>query len=516
MCLCRPRSSLEAHTVKNHPETHSNPDTQIIMATAIKTKVVTTAPEGSPASGAPGAQEANAGGQLEGKPAGRFIVETVSPNGKGLSHESFEDADKAMRAFVYLTKVDFGKEFGIGAYVALSDTDGKLDAARIAQGMGTYDLKFMKDDGRLAFEAMEKTVKLEEAKAEMLGSVDGVLVVQGATGGYSVSFDFNRELSKMMDRVPGAVFDKAEKAYQVPEAGFGVLSKTVAAMRHETRSAQTALEGIMALAQASGIQAQQTTEVKPQISTFREPGKFYGGEIVNVNSHYAAQMCGFGNKDGAAFITVHKLADVDRDSLMKGDQVGIRYDNKFFGTVSDLSKNMSVAEFNAHYEENLGTFVDGVMVMDCGDTIGLAFDIHPVLVPRIRMVEGAAFNRDEGYWEVPKAKQEFALRAAEDMRKEFSLDSKEVAKLTDVAANKIDGAKIFKAFTKDGTSYVGTVVDVGDRYALQKTGRDGFTLHHLSALDQKPEKGVNLAIRYNKGVGAVVDQDIKREQGLGR
>lgn len=453
----------------------------------------------------------------------RFAVRIIKADGALVFQELLDESDKAMRLFVSKTKENIEMSLGVGSYVALIDNDLKLDASRVSEGHGCYKFSFGKEDGRLAFETMEKMMANESALIEnesaILGDAHGVNACKNEKGGYTIKFTFDRGLSKMMDRVPGAVYEKGV-GYLVPESSSGVLAKTVSSMRQEVVDIVESQKAMKELALLTAKKAQIAlgtgSDVEPQITSFREPGKFYGGEIVNANSHFIAQLTGFGSKDGASFVMIHRIADLDRDNLMKGDSIGVRYDDKFLGKVSDLSKTMSVDELSAHFEENLGKQIDGVTVTDRGDQIGLSFAVHPVLVPRIRMVDGASFNRDDGVWEVPKRMKEFALRAAEDMRREFVLDSKEIAALSDVAASKIDGAKVYKAFSKDGTSYSGPIIDVGKHYALQKTGRDGFTLHHLSMLDNLPEKNQNLSIKYGNGVGVVIDHDLKREQSQGR
>lgn len=357
----------------------------------------------------------------------------------------------------------------------------------------------------------------------LLGQHDGVSVRKTESGELAVAFAFERQLVAMMSNVPGATFDKGASAYLVPAASIGALEKVVPKMRKEARETSNDLEAITALAAASGHKAQEengvAAGVEPKVSTFRGAGKFYAGEIVNANARFAAQMTGFGKNDGAAFVTVHRLSDLDRP-LLKGDSVKIQYDDRLAGRVSVLSKDKSVAELETDFKNNLGQKVDGVTVTDRGDKVGIAFDIHPALLARIRRVEGAAFNTEDKVWEVPKEKQEFALRAAQDMRDEFVLDSKEAGDLVEFAKSKMDNAKVYPAFTKDGQGCFGVVVEVGSRYALQKGGRESFTLHHLSQLDQVPVKGHDCAIHYRKGVGQVVDHDLRREQdharGMGR
>ena len=362
---------------------------------------------------------------------------------------------------------------------------------------------------------MEKVMQTEMKHQEHHG-----VSVKEVVAGFVVSFPFDRRLAEMMDRVPNAVFNKESKVYEVPSVSAVPLAKAVSEMRVENQAIAADLESIMTLAKATGIGAQNTYVTAPgaisRVSTFIDPGKAYRGEIVNANSRFVAQFTGFGKQDGAAFLTIHRLASLDNGNLLKGDTVGIVYDGKFRGAVTDLTRNKSAAELQVDYESDLGQSVDGVMVSDRGDKIGVAFEINPNMLARIQRVEGAAFNKEDKTWEIPKAKQEFALFAVQDMRNEFVVDNKDLATLRQVAESKIDGAKVWPAFTKDGQEYYGTVLAVGDRYALQNTGRENFTLHHLSALDREPIKGHNLEIQYNKGVGMLHDKDQQQGQDRGR
>lgn len=350
-----------------------------------------------------------------------------------------------------------------------------------------------------------------------LGSVDGVSVlgVEGSRD-FAVALDFDRQLSAMMRGVPGAEFDKASQAYFVPGSSAEALGKVAGAMRAEFKAIEADREAIMELAEKSGMAAQReygsTSGATPKVGNYIKPGEFYGGEIVNVNARFAAQVTGFGERDGAAFVKIHRLADLDNGKMMKGDFVGIKYDDKFRGVVSDLSKNKSGADLEAEYVGNLGKVLDGVTVTERGDKIGIAFDLTPETLARIRRVDGAAFEQEGKVWEVPARNKEFALRAVHDMRGELAADNKERSMMQAIAEGKVDGAKLSNAFTKDGQSHYGSAVAVGERFAMQAAGQGNFRLHHLSALDQKPVVGANLAVTYKKGVGTVVDQDLKRAQ----
>ena len=350
-------------------------------------------------------------------------------------------------------------------------------------------------------------------KPGFLGSVDGVTVVETETG-YAVAFAYDRDLVKFMRSVPGTQFDRNEELYEVPAASMDALEKAVTAMRTGFHFLGASLENIKLLASTTGYQAQREngaqSTVAARVSDYIEPGKFYGGEILHVNGHYAAQLTGFGKDDGAAFVAIHRLAQLDNQKLMKGENVGIKYDSKFSGAVSDLSRHKSAAELDADFLSQQGKVIDGVMLTDRGSHIGLEFELNPAMLSRLKRVDGAKFNYDDKVWEIPSDKSSFALRAAHDMRAEYVADAKEVVTMKAAAESKIDGAKVFKAFTKDGQEHFGVIIAVGDRYALQKGGQDRFSLHHLAALTEKPVVGQSLAIKYNKGVGTAVDQIEKK------
>ena len=353
----------------------------------------------------------------------------------------------------------------------------------------------------------------------LLGDADGVTVAQhDATNYFVVSFPFDRELMGLMDRVPNAVFNKEIKAYVVPLSSAPALEHAVAAMRDVRWNNKVDFDGINALALASGY-ALQGTEVdeinppKPQVSDFIEPGRAYRGDVVNVNSRFVAVFSGLGKKDGAAFISIHKLSNLDNDKVLKGDRVGIVYESLSNGAVTVLSKIKTSAELSVDFAFNYGEKVDGVTVSDYGGKIVVAFDINAAMVNRIRKVEGAVFNKDGKAWEIPKDRKEFALIAVQDLRHEFVADAKEVASLTALAQSKVDGAKVFPAFTKDGHEAYGVVLAVTERYALQSGGRGNFTLHPLAGLDQVPHLNHEVEIKYNKGVGAVFDNTVARMQG---
>jgi hypothetical protein len=358
-------------------------------------------------------------------------------------------------------------------------------------------------------------VTKSQKKAEVppfVGEENGVTAAMLADGSFAVSFPFDRQLHTVMRGVPGADFDKQEELYTVPATSKDDLSKALQAIRQGAHFIAESLAGIEGLARGRGFDAQRANgaehTVQAQVSDFIEPGRHYGGEILAVNAHYAAQLNGFGKDDGAAFVSIHRLANLEKADLLKGDKVAIKYDNRFIGAVGDLAK--SADELTAEFEATKGKLIDGVTATDRGAMIGVKFDLNPAMLARIRRIDGAAFNRDDGLWEAPAANKPFVLKAVQDMRREHVIAERDAGALRVIAESKMDGAKVSHAFTKDNFEHFGKVIAVGERYVLQKGGKDSFALHHLAALDTKPEVGQSLAIKYNRGMGTVVDQEQKR------
>lgn len=103
-----------------------------------------------------------------------------------------------------------------------------------------------------------------------------------------------------------------------------------------------------------------------------------------------------------------------------------------------------------------------------------------------------------------------------------SLDAADIKELTQIAENKTVLARVWDAslMSSDAQEHFGVVLAIGDRFALQKTGRETFPLHRLAVLDQLPVMGQDVSIKYDKGVGVVLDQELVRARartiGAGR
>lgn len=354
----------------------------------------------------------------------------------------------------------------------------------------------------------------EDSKAVVLGDVDGIAVA-AALGGFEVKFEFDRHLVNMMHKVEGSLFNQSLKAWLVPQASEEALAKMIPGLRSEIKAIAKDRESIFDLAgmTAEAMQWANGTDrgLVPKVSEYLEAGEFHTGEIVNANGRFAAQFKGYGKDNGVAFVTVHRTASLDKP-LMKGDIVGIKYSENGLGEVTDRSQVKSMDTMRQEFESTLGKEHEGVTVT-LADKILVAFDFNPTMRNRLERISGVEFDKEAKVFSVPLDAKDNVVRAVSDMRREYVEDGKEIASMKAIAETKIDGAKVYPAFTKDGQEHFGKVLEVGDRYVLQKGGMDQFKLHHRESLDLKTvEKGQNLSVKYNKGIGAVVDLDKQKEQ----
>lgn len=334
---------------------------------------------------------------------------------------------------------------------------------------------------------------------------------------FLVRFAYDRELVNKINKVPGATFDKEAQAWKIlkttPEAEEA-LDKVIEAMNYDVKAIEKDRAGILDLATASANDRMKDygTEqgVKAQISDYHEAGGNHSGEILNVNGRFAAQLTGFGKDNGAAFITVHRVTDLS-EAVYKGDDVRIKYNNNGIGEVFDRRQVKSAEELGKEFDTNIGAALDGITVNVAGDKYSISFDFNPDIQHRLQRIADVEFNKDESAWEVPLTHKDFVVRAVADMRKEFVADLKERSDLAAVAEQKLDGAKVSDAFTKDGLSHYGKVIEVTDKYVLQHGGQNSFKLHRQSSLGQEVTKGQDLKITYEKGRGVVQDRKQQKE-----
>ncbi|MDP3008223.1 MAG: hypothetical protein Q8N30_04030 [Methylococcales bacterium] len=342
--------------------------------------------------------------------------------------------------------------------------------------------------------------------------------VEVLDSGFAVKFPYDRELVNKINKVPGAKFDKDAESWIIPKDSEEALDKVIETMHFDVKAIAKDRESIMELAKASASDRMKDygTEagISAQISDFHKEGGNHSGEILNVNGRYAAQLTGFGKDNGAAFVSIHRVADLS-EPVYKGDDVRIKYNNNGIGEVFDRRQVKSADEIAKDFDAALGNSVDGIKVVQAGDKYQVSFDYNPDIQHRLQRIADVEFNKDAGAWEVPLTHKEFVIKAVSDMRKEFSSDLNERYTLGLVAEQKLDGAKVRDAFTKDGLAHYGNVIDVSERYVLQHGGQNEFKLHRKSALDQPVKEGQNLKITYEKGRGAVQDRKQEKDKSIG-
>jgi len=345
-----------------------------------------------------------------------------------------------------------------------------------------------------------------------------VVNVDVTDSGFLVRFPYDRELVNKINKVPDAKFDKETQAWVVPKSSEEALDKTLESMHFDVKAIEKDRDSIMELAKASASDRMKDygTEagISAQISDFHKEGGNHSGEILNVNGRYAAQLTGFGKDNGAAFISIHRVADLS-EAVYKGDDVRIKYNNNGIGEVFDRRQVKSADEIAKDFDAALGNNLDGIKVMEVGDKYQVSFDYNPDIQHRLQRIADVEFNKNAGAWEVPLTHKEFVIRAVSDMRKEFNSDISERSSLAAVAEQKLDGAKVRDAFTKDGLAHYGNVIDVSERYVLQHGGQNEFKLHRKSSLDQSVTEGQNLKITYEKGRGAVQDRKQEKDKSIG-
>lgn len=347
----------------------------------------------------------------------------------------------------------------------------------------------------------------ENARSSVAVSMEG--------GYFHIAFPYNPDLVSLLHAAKlDASFDKPAGVWKIP-AGEGVavrVDEVVAKLREETLRNDLDREDIFELASNSAAEKMSgrgVTAAVPQVSDFHEKDRIYAGEIINANGRYVAQLTGYGKEDGAAFVSIHRKTELS-DEVFKGDRVAIAYDEKGRGQVEHRQNAQE------RFDESLGKSVDGVKVTEANGVYRVEFDFNPVLADRLRRVDGAEFNREGMAWEVGVDKKEFVARAVRDMRKEYLADEADRAQISAVASEKIDGAKVKDAFTREGQAYTGKVLAVNDRYVLQHTGKEHVALHKAGALNEIPEAGRDVRVRYEaRGKGRVETRDRAKEHGDG-
>ena len=333
---------------------------------------------------------------------------------------------------------------------------------------------------------------------------------------FIVTMPFDRELRNKISKVPGSAYDNVSRVWKIakttPEAEEA-LDKVVVSLEYDLKAIQKDRAGIMDLAviSANTLMKDKGTEgVKAMISDYIDEGKSYIGEIINTNGRFAAQFTNFGSDNGAAFVTIHRTANLN-EVVLKGDNVRIEYNSNRIGEVFDRSQVKSKEELAKEFDSNLGQEIDGVLVESTDDSYYVSYEINPDLENRLRRIADVEFQHDAKVFEVPREHKEYLIRAVADMRKLYVASQLERAELTNLAHDKMDGAVVAGAYIQDGVAHHGKVLEVKDIYVLQHGGKNTFKLHHKSNLSQAVSKGQDLVITYNKGRGAVKDKNLQKE-----
>ncbi|APA90207.1 hypothetical protein BJG93_34385 (plasmid) [Paraburkholderia sprentiae WSM5005] len=336
------------------------------------------------------------------------------------------------------------------------------------------------------------------------GDSDGVSITFDGSDSYVVRFDYNPDLISQIRKIPGAQFDGAD-AWRVPVGQYDALAEVAVSMRKEYLLDSASHDRIAALADQAARGRQATPDATPLLSDFHPRGEPLLGEIIAVNDRYAAQFTGLGKRDGVAFVTLHRLADLS-DAVLKGDKVSIAYDQKGRAKVE---QRLTAEE---RLDASLGTSVDGVKVTEEAGQYKIEFDYSPALNDRIARIDGAEFKRDEKVWTADVNLKSFVARAVNEMRAEVVADRADRDQIMEVAAERIDSPKAYDAFTGDGHSYSGRVLAMNDRYVLQHSGKDHVTLHRARSFEELPAAGQNARISYKQGKAQLTEQSRDRER----
>lgn len=318
---------------------------------------------------------------------------------------------------------------------------------------------------------------------------------------YQVSFDYHPGLVALIARVPGAEYNRDKDYWAVPLDQQEALDKTVATMKkldEQDRAARIEIEGMAKTSARELMSAEGTKGVEAKISDYHEKDKAYSGEIINANAHYAAQFTGFGKEDGAAFVTVHRLASLTAP-VFKGDDISIKYDAKGRGQVAPRVPGLA---------ETMGKEVFGVKVVEKDGMYQISFGFNPAMAKRLQRIDGVEFNDEAKAFEVSTDMKEFVARAVSDMRRIYLTEQDAEQSLNSLAGQKMDGAKVVKPLRKgqSGPGHSGPIVGEDGPFVLQHTGKEYFTLHRKDDLDRVPKVGEIARIQYQEGRGKVQDR----------
>lgn len=353
------------------------------------------------------------------------------------------------------------------------------------------------------------------------GARNGVAVIERDEGGFLVQTPFCAGISNLLAGA-GAVFDRAEAGWRVPQDGVSRLEAVLpevyriagelqeAQLDARTRAAQFASE----IAQREG----RGVVGAPQFRDFMEKERAIVGPVVAVNPYVAVQLTGFGADDGAPFLRVHNVDNIrsGAELLRLGETVSVIYDQKLRADVTEAQ----VSNARERLEKSLGETVDGVRVDVEPDKAIVRFEYNEPLQYRLRRgLDTVRFEKASGGYSValPSAEEQRSealdelARTVSGMRREFVAQSRERDQIAASLAEWMDKPPVLTAaFTRDGASTSGTVVALTDRFVAQTAGPGNVVLHHRGALVREGSTGEGLALHervevsYSGGRGLVM------------
>lgn len=346
------------------------------------------------------------------------------------------------------------------------------------------------------------------AKSKQGAQKDGVTVLDGKGGGLVVQFAFHPLMVGRIAKVSGAEYDGLIAGWNIPVESVDAGKEAVGDLRKLYLEDQSQRRDIEALAKKAAIEAMKangTRGVEPVINDFHSRTRPTVGEIISANGGYAAQLTGFGTQDGAAFVTLHRRADLD-NAVFKGDRVSILYNDKGRG---------GVAEVGPAFDQTLGVEHRGVTVEQRGDQYIIAFDFNRAMMARLNRVQGVEYDEKLRAHTAPASAKEFVVRAVGDMRRMWQAEQEAIRELAQIAAEKLDGPKLVQPLRNGSHPYSGPAVAMNDLFVLQHTGKEYFTLHRIDELSTVPPLNDVFRVKYDMGRGQVSTSN-NREVSHGR
>ncbi|CAG0973448.1 hypothetical protein RHDC4_01422 [Rhodocyclaceae bacterium] len=332
--------------------------------------------------------------------------------------------------------------------------------------------------------------KIGSKVAQMMAGADGVTVFQEGKD-FGVGFTFSNTMVGKMKGVPGAEFDREGGHWRVPASSVEALMGAVEDMRDFSRNGGVQVKDLAggaklvifdynkAVSQIIGPVA--GAEFKKDVGGWVVPGDSKALVAEQGQSSYfdlaINKMRGMVTEISQAHESIKNLAA--EHAKGKNLKPGIHYPE------TDQSYTGPIINANGHYAAQLTGIEDqkGVMFLTIHEQAALGKEV----------LKGDDLRIDY------RPDRSVQVRTTEVFRQQQA----ERQKLEQVAAEKMDGAKVFNASTKDNKHYVGDVVEMTDHFVLQKSNRDGFTIHDRSKLKGNVVKGENLDVKYENGVGKV-------------